>query len=64
MVNHIELFATVNKHQIRYIIIIQVLRKRWNTNSNAFNPLDLQFTDLQHVDVLPGNPTYDKSTRD
>ena len=25
-----------------------------------FNPLDLQYTDLQQVDVLPGNPTYNK----
>ena len=29
-----------------------------------FNPLDLQYSDLQQVDVLPGNPTYNKSKSD
>ena len=30
---------------------------------NNFNPLDLQYIDLQQVDLLLGNPTY-KSTSD
>ena len=25
-------------------------------NTTLINPLDLQYTDLQQVDVLPGNP--------
>ena len=29
-----------------------------------FNQLDLQYTDLQQVDVLPGNTIYNKSTSD
>ena len=33
-------------------------------HEHNFNPLDLQYTDLQQVDVLPGNPTYNKSTSD
>ena len=35
----------------------------WTLEHN-FNPLGLQYTDLQQVDVLRGNPTYNKSTND
>ena len=35
----------------------------WTLEHN-FNLLGLQYTDLQQVDVLPGNPTYNKSTND
>ena len=52
-------FLSWGLHETSFTLVKEAMEYKLERLHN-FNPLDLQYTDLQQVDVLPGNPTYNK----